>query len=102
MSVNTESIEAAARALHEFNPTFAQDKWDATELDYRSWRREQATAALTAAAPLIAAEAVRAELMEVASLLEPFSGIGLANGATRNDVANWVRARALAIEGEAE
>lgn len=58
MSISKEAIEAAARALHEFNPTFAQDKWDATELDYRSWRREQAIAALTAAAPFIQAAAL--------------------------------------------
>lgn len=41
------------------------------------------------------AEAVRDELMQVAALLEPFSGIGLANAATRNDVANWVRSAVL-------
>ena len=33
-------------------------------------------------------------LRELADLLEPFSGIGLANGATRADVSSWVLARA--------
>jgi hypothetical protein len=37
-------------------------------------------------------------LREVSDLIEPFSGIGLANGATRAEVANWLRARALGIE----
>ena len=36
----------------------------------------------------------RAALRELADLLEPFSGIGLANGATRADVASWLRVRA--------
>ena len=36
-------------------------------------------------------------LTDAATLLEPFSGIGLANGANRTDVANWLRARAAAL-----
>lgn len=33
--------------------------------------------------------------------IEPFSGIGLANWATRADVARWLRARAASVEGDA-
>lgn len=91
MSIPTEAIEAAAEALEARSEN---DDWE--------WCLGDAKAALTAAAPYIAAEAVRSELMEVALMLEPFSGIGLANGATRNDVANWLRARADQLEGEAK
>lgn len=43
-------------------------------------------------------------LEEAADLVEPYSGIGLANAATRGDIAAWIRARAsaLASEGEAD
>jgi len=36
-------------------------------------------------------------LKEAAELIEPFSGIGLANGATRGDVARWLRERAAKL-----
>ncbi|MCO4257342.1 hypothetical protein [Pseudarthrobacter cellobiosi] len=49
---------------------------------------------LTAAAPHMLAAAQSAALEEVADLIEPFSGIGLAHGATRGDVARWLRDRA--------
>lgn len=38
--------------------------------------------------------AIADALREAADLLEPFSGIGLSNGATRAEVASWLRARA--------
>ena len=41
-------------------------------------------------------------LEEVANLIEPMSGIGLANGAPRSDVAEWVRRRAAAIRRTGE
>lgn len=88
MSISNEAIEAAMTAADELGRDDANSWSDAAIM----------RAALTAAAPFIAAEAVRAELMEVALMLEPFSGIGLANGATRNDVANWLRARADQLE----
>ena len=34
---------------------------------------------------------------ELADLIKPFSGIGLANGASRSDIAAWLRAKAAAL-----
>lgn len=98
MSISKEAIEAGARAMMWKKLPFGGRDLEIS-LDANA-AYAAAKLALTAAAPFIAAEAVRAELMEVALMLEPFSGIGLANGATRNDVANWLRARADQLEGE--
>jgi len=62
-----------------------------------TWRDHMA-AALAAAGYGPVKEAQAGALREAADLVEPFSGIGMANGATRGEVAAWLRARAAAIE----
>jgi len=57
-------------------------------------RRQLLKRILEAAAPHMNAGAIAEALKEAAELIEPFSGIGLANGATRGDVARWLKARA--------
>ena len=58
--------------------------------------RDAAEAVIAAGwvSPATLALARSAILEELADLLEPFSGIGLANGATRAEIAIWVRAHA--------
>lgn len=53
-----------------------------------------ADAVVAAAQPRIAAGVTR----DLADLLAPFSGIGMANGATRADVSHWLRIRADEID----
>jgi hypothetical protein len=53
---------------------------------------------LDAVTPMIAARVAVETLHDAANRLMPFSGIGLANGATRADVAQWLRARADLID----
>ena len=56
--------------------------------------------ALTAAGYGPVGEAQNYALNEAADLIDPFSGIGLSNGATRADVARWLRARASTKENQ--
>ena len=90
MTISNEAVEAAAEEI--MSAAFGQELPEAP-LDL-------ARAALEAAAPIIRAEAAAEALREAADLIEPFSGIGLANGATRADIAAWLRARAAAVKGE--
>ena len=66
--------------------------------DYLFTRDEVvAQVVIEAAAPHMLAAAKADALKEAAELIEPFSGIGLANGATRGDVARWLRERAAKL-----
>jgi hypothetical protein len=82
--IPAEAVEAAAKALaEEMQSEYLPEAW-----------MHIARAALEAASPGIAREALANELVELAELIEPYSGIGLANGATRSEVAQWIRNRA--------
>lgn len=52
-----------------------------------------ARAALEAGVPIV----LKVELLDLADLIAPNSGIGLANGATRADIALWLRTRTETI-----
>ena len=101
-NVNPEAIEAAARALFDLTPAenlaYATiPRWvDLHEQD-RIYYRRLATAALTAAYPLIEASAKAEALREAA---ESFQGvmIGIGGRDPRTSGAAWLRARAELIE----
>lgn len=59
-----------------------------------------ADAAVDADRASIQAETAKSVTVALADLIEPFSGIGMANGATRADVARWLRDRADRIEAQ--
>jgi len=93
--ITDEAVEAAAQAIRNDDWPDYEDQLHHPVKDYMS----NARAALEAAAPYLMAQAKAAALNEAAELIEPFSGIGMANGATRGDVARWLRHRAEVPRG---
>lgn len=98
-TVTPEAIEAAAKALYALEPwqiaSYSTDTyaWKALTPGDRYNYYRTATAALTAAAPLIAAQAKAEALREAADACAP----DYETTDTRS-VAKWLRARAAAIE----
>jgi hypothetical protein len=88
--IPAEVVEAVARAIRDDDWPDHEDQIHHPIKDYMS----NAHAALEVAFPRMVREAVADELAELAELLEPYSGIGLSNGATRGEVAQWIRRRA--------
>lgn len=92
----SEAIEAAARALHEHNKHSSM-AWD----DHKQTYRAYATAALSAAYPLMEAKAKAEALREAADEADMWSMAG-AYFPEWERRANWLRAGAAAIEGKSE
>ena len=98
------AIEAAARALYELEPwqiaSYSNDTyaWKALTPGDRSNFYREATAALTAAAPIIAAQANAEALRDAADYIMEWSDVGADESVSPHDAAEFLRARAAGIE----
>lgn len=90
-----EAIEAAACELAAMDDQLGN--WNMGSPNYHGVYRRRAQRVLTAAAPLIAAQAKVEALMEAANACAP----DYETTDTRS-VAKWLRARAATIEGKSE
>ena len=89
--ISAEAIEAAARELAAMDDQLGN--WNMGSPNYHGVYRRRAQRVLTAAAPLIAAQAKGEALREAADACAP----DYETTDTRS-VAKWLRARAAAIE----
>lgn len=85
-----EAIEATARALYELE---YGEPWSVNSVNTKGRYRAEATAALTAAAPFIAAHALRAAAAEYDAITNSENRLTMPTG-------DWFRARAATIEGK--
>ena len=92
-----EAIEAAARALWLTGSSAKPSPWDEVSDGLKGRYRMFATAALTAAAPFIAAKAKTEALREAADVFQGVM-IGVNGRDPRTSGAAWLRARAELIE----
>lgn len=90
------SADIARESLFGYTPTMS-DVREVFINNSLSFNGVDFDAMLTAHDAEVARKAVKSELAELADLLEPFSGIGLSNGATRAEIAAWLRDRAEQI-----
>lgn len=89
-TVTDEAVERAARA--EWDHDFVHAPWEGAPDDVRDYYRDSARAALTDAAPLIAAQALKDAADAMAADPEFRDPLRLR--------ADWLRARADEIAGE--
>lgn len=108
-SLTPEAIEAAARALFDDNPVWhlVHDRpalWSEVIESAKDRYRQQARAALTAAAPLTEANALRDAAEYAVANIAIWDGnatlTDVSTEETYDDTATWLRARAATIDRE--